>query len=343
MKVLAIETSCDDTSVAVVDDSGRVHAVLSRNQDSSHQPFGGIVPEIACRNHTQFLLPLIDDVLRCSNTIWDGIDGICVTSRPGLIGSLLVGVVTAKSLALALGKPLIGVNHLEGHLLAPYLMDAKYTPRYQRQYPSLGLVISGGHTSLYRLVSPGKYLLLGETVDDAAGEAFDKLAKMLGLGFPGGAVVDFHAQSGSAQAFEFPRPMMRSESLNFSFSGLKTAAYRMIHSLSIEEIKAKMNDLCASYQEAIVDVLLAKLALALKRVEARQVIVTGGVSANSRLRQRATEWADENKIDLLIPPLRFCTDNAAMIGLAGIERLMRNESDTMQLGPHPQSIIGDFQ
>lgn len=340
--VLAIETSCDDTSVAVVRDDGFVEVLLSASQDEAHAPFGGIVPEIACRNHTQKILPLIDKALKQINKDLKDIEGIAVTNRPGLIGSLIVGLVTAKTLAQVLQIPLIGINHLEGHLLAPLLRDTEYAPPENFSYPYVGLAISGGHTSLYEIEDLGKYRILGSTLDDAAGEAFDKFAKMIGLGFPGGVKVDQWARSGNPRKFSFPRALLKENNYNMSFSGLKSSAQRLVEGWSNEQIKAELPDLCASFQEAICDVLLAKLDRAVKNLPYRKVILTGGVSANSRLRERAKQWAEENDIELVIPPLRYCTDNAAMIGYAGILRLLRGEKSELDLGPSPSPYPGDF-
>jgi N6-L-threonylcarbamoyladenine synthase len=340
-KVLAIETSCDDTSVAIVNEDGFVDIVLSANQDLAHAPYGGIVPEIASRNHTIHLIPLIHLAFERSNLSWNEIDGIVVTNRPGLIGSLIVGIVTAKTLAHVHQKDLIGVNHLEGHLLAPFLSDKDYKPPVKLSTPYLAIAVSGGHTSLYRVESLGKYHVLGSTRDDAAGEAYDKFAKMLGLGFPGGVKVDQLAQAGNPRAFDFPRSMLKEETYDMSFSGLKASAQRLISTLTADEITQKKNDLCASFQAAVVDVLIGKLDRAAKNLNLRQAIITGGVSANSLLRARGLAWAQENKIDLVIPPLRYCTDNAAMIGFAGIQRLNLGESHGLDLGPSPQPWVDD--
>lgn len=341
--VLAIETSCDDTSVALVDQTGYVLRVVSATVDLDHEPYGGIVPEIASRNHTLHLLPLIDKILNETHKTWSDIDGIAVTNRPGLIGALIVGLVTAKSLSQIYQKPMIGVNHLEGHLVAPFLSDDKYKPNFKISETCITLAISGGHTSLYYVSDFAKYKVLGTTRDDAAGEAFDKFAKMLGLGFPGGVRVDQLSKHGNANAYNFPRSMMNSDDYMMSFSGLKSSAQRMLDSLSAEEKESKKSDLCASYQEAIVDVLLSKVDLAVKEFKCPRVCLTGGVSANSRLRERAELWALKSKVQLLIPPLKYCTDNAAMIGYAGLLRLQAGERHGLDLGPSPQSLEGDFQ
>jgi N6-L-threonylcarbamoyladenine synthase len=341
--VLAIETSCDDTSVAIVRHDGEVVACLATNQDLVHKPFGGVVPEIASRNHTLQILPLIEALLKKTSFTWAKIDGVVVTNRPGLIGSLLVGVVTAKTLALIHGKPFVGVNHLEAHLLAPFLRDNEYSPPDNFTYPYLALAISGGHTQLYNVRGLSDYQVLGRTVDDAAGEAFDKFAKHLGLGFPGGVLVDREAKNGKRDAFSLPRTMLSDDNYDFSFSGLKSAGVRLIDSLSPEERVKRKSDLCASFQEAVVDSLMYKLKGAAAKYKFKRVILTGGVSANSRLREVALAWAKQSGIELIIPPLRYCTDNAAMVGYAGVQRLMRGEKHDQKLAPSAASWAEDFK
>jgi N6-L-threonylcarbamoyladenine synthase len=342
-RVLAIETSCDDTSVAIVDRQGFVHTVVSASQDLDHEMYGGIVPEIAARNHSIALIPLIEEAFKKAGMSWTDVQGIAVTNRPGLIGALIVGLVTAKSLSQAKGLPFLGVNHLEGHLLAPFLKDSTHAPPEDFDYPYVGLAISGGHTSLYHITGLGEYKVLGATRDDAAGECFDKFAKMAGLGFPGGVRVDQMAKLGNPKAFDFPRSLIHDESFDMSFSGLKSSGQRMLEQLGPEEVKARLSDLCASFQEAIVDVLIAKLDRAAKVYRAKRVILTGGVSANSRLRARAEQWAQEKNLRLVIPPLRYCTDNAAMIGYVGVLRMNRGEFSELNLGPSPQALPSDFK
>ncbi|MEK6774942.1 MAG: tRNA (adenosine(37)-N6)-threonylcarbamoyltransferase complex transferase subunit TsaD [Bdellovibrionota bacterium] len=341
--VLAIETSCDDTSVSVVDRTGWVHSVVSASQDLAHEPYGGIVPEIASRNHSIALIPLIEEALSKAKKNWNDIHGIAVTNRPGLIGALIVGLVTAKTISQIRKLPYIGVNHLEGHLLAPFLRDTEYSPPADFNYPYLGLAISGGHTSLYLIRGLGDYEVIGATKDDAAGEAFDKFAKMVGLGFPGGVRVDQEAQKGNAQFYDFPRSLIHEDTFEMSFSGLKSSAQRLVGEWGNEKVKMHLQDLCASYQEAIVDVLLNKLDKASKSLNIKKLILTGGVSANTRLRQRAIEMAQKKSYQLVIPPLRYCTDNAAMIGYVGVLRLNRGEFSDMSLGPSPQTLSTDFK
>lgn len=341
-KVLAIETSCDDTSVAIVEKSGFVVSLVSASQDLAHEPYGGIVPEIASRNHSLALLPLIDEAFQKAQMTWKDIGGIAVTNRPGLVGALIVGLVTAKALSQTKKLPYIGINHLEGHLLAPFLKDTQYSPPSEFDYPYVGLAVSGGHTSLYNITGLGQYQVLGQTKDDAAGEAFDKFAKMVGLGFPGGSRVDQQAQRGDPKKYEFPRAMIHEDTFDMSFSGLKSSAQRMIASMSPEEVQGELPHLCASFQEAVVEVMIAKLEKASQFMNSKKVILTGGVSANSRLRAQAEAWAARKNKTLVIPPLRYCTDNAAMIGYAGVLRLNRGESSDLHLAPHPQALESDF-
>jgi N6-L-threonylcarbamoyladenine synthase len=341
--VLGIETSCDDTSLAIVRRDGFVVECLAANQDLVHRPFGGIVPEIASRNHTLQILPLLEELFAKSKFSWSDIGGIAVTSRPGLIGSLLVGVVTAKTWSLLYNKPFVGVNHLEGHLLAAFLHDAKGANQNKLAYPYLALAVSGGHTQLYHVKGLRDYVVLGRTVDDAAGEAFDKFAKHLGLGFPGGVLVDREAQRGDRQAFDLPRTTVKGHEFDFSFSGLKSAAIRLVDSLSPQVVIERRADLCASFQEAAVDSLLSKLKLASEKLGLKQVVLTGGVSANSRLRTRATEWAESSGVKLHVPPIRYCTDNAAMIAYAGHQHFAAGVTSAHDLMPQASSLESDFR
>ncbi len=342
-RVLSVETSCDDTSVAIVEAGGRVVVQVAANQDLAHAPFGGVVPEIASRNHSVALLPLIQLALEKANLSLPQIDGLTVTDRPGLIGSLIVGIMTMKSISHSFGIPLIGVNHLEGHLLAPFLKDDDYEPPKDFDYPYVALAVSGGHSSLYWVKGVGDYTVIGTTKDDAAGEAFDKFAKMIGLSYPGGALVDRNSKGGNVKKYDFPRSLILEDNLMFSFSGLKSSAQRLVSKMSTEEIAADRSDLCASYQEAIVDVLLKKTLKAAERFQCQKIVITGGVSANGRLRERAQQMAQQHHFELVIPPLRYCTDNAAMIGYAGMLRLQRGEQSGLSLGPSSQLLEVDFK
>ncbi len=340
--VLGFETSCDDTSVALVANTGEVLGCVSANQDIFHKPFGGVVPEIASRNHTLQILPLLDVLFEKHIVGWKDISGIAVTNRPGLIGSLLVGVVTAKTLALMHSKKLIGVNHLEGHLLAPFLWKTDQGPANNWDFPYLALAVSGGHTHLVIVHSLGKYEVLGQTVDDAAGEALDKFAKVLGLDFPGGAQLDRLAKDGNVAAFSFPRANVKGNPFDFSFSGIKASGVRCVANMKENEVKDQICDLAASYQEAVVDSLLIKLDQAQKKTKMKNIVITGGVSANSRLRSLGQIWAQKLKLNLRIPPIEYCTDNAAMIALAGAMRLARGEENSQDLKPLASSDPNDF-
>ncbi len=340
--VLAVETSCDDTSVALVQANGVVIDQVTASQDLQHSPFGGVVPEIASRNHSIALLPLIDEILKKNNLDFTHVDAFAVTNRPGLIGSLIVGVMTIKALAQSLNKPFIGVNHLEGHLLAPFLKDEKYEPVNTFDYPYVALAVSGGHTSLYWVEYFSKYTIIGTTKDDAAGEAFDKFAKMVGAGFPGGAHVDQVSQAGDKNKYDFPRSLIHEDSLMMSFSGLKSAAHRLVSKMSPEVIEIEKANLCASFQEAIVDVLISKLKYAAKIYQTKKIVITGGVSANSRLREKAEELSQKG-FTVVIPPFRYCTDNAAMIGYAGILHLNKSQKSDLNLGPSAASTADDFK
>jgi N6-L-threonylcarbamoyladenine synthase len=307
--ILGIETSCDETGVALYDTRDGLLGDALHSQVELHALYGGVVPELASRDHVRQLLPLTRSVLDASNRRIEDIDLIAFTQGPGLGGALLVGASVATGLGLALGRPVVGIHHLEGHLLSPLLAE----PR--PEFPFIALLVSGGHTQLMRVDGVGRYTLLGETQDDAAGEAFDKTATLLSLGYPGGPALARLAQRGDAGKFAFPRPMISSGDLNFSFSGLKTAVLTRIRALGILD-EATRADLAASFQAAIVDVLASKCALAMEREGLDRLVVAGGVGANSLLRERLTDEARRRGGQVFFPPLRLCTDNGAMIAFA---------------------------
>jgi N6-L-threonylcarbamoyladenine synthase len=330
--VLGIESSCDETAAAVVSAEGEVASDVVRTQVALHAPYGGVVPELASRDHLRAIVPVVSEALDRAGVGLDRIDGIAVTTRPGLMGALLVGVQLAKGLAFGARKPLVGVDHLVGHLLAAFLRlpGAAWPP----SLPFVGLVASGGHTSIYRVDAPYAEAIreLGGTRDDAAGEAFDKVAKLLGLGYPGGPVVDRLALGGDPGAVQVPRPMPSRASLEMSFSGIKTfVATRVARTGRPTEPRAIAN-LCASFQAAVVDTLVRKTLQAAARERLDTVVVAGGVAANSALRLAFHAECERRAVRLVVPPMAACTDNAAMIAYAGALRLARGERDGFDLG-----------
>ena len=321
MVVLGLESSCDDSAAAVLRDGRLVSSVVS-SQDAVHGPYGGVVPELASRHHVRNMLAVVDAALGRAELGLDAIDGIAVTRGPGLIGSLLVGLSVAKGIALRRALPLVGVNHLEGHLLAANLDRDLDDPV---RFPFLGLVVSGGHSGLYLARGPGEYACLGKTRDDAVGEAFDKIAKALGLGYPGGPVIDRLAREGDAKAFRFPRARLKRGRFDLSFSGFKTAVWQHVRDNppTAEEIP----DIAASVQEALVDMLVATTAEAIDATGAERLVVCGGVSANRRLRERMAMLGDERGVEVVVARPALCTDNAAMVAAAGWSRLAAGEND----------------
>jgi N6-L-threonylcarbamoyladenine synthase len=309
MLLLGIETSCDDTATAVVEDGRHVRASVSTNQDAFHAKYGGIVPEIASRQHVALLSAAVEDAVDRAGTSLDKIDGIAVTRGPGLIGSLVVGVAAAKALAFALNKRLYGVNHLHGHIFAAFL-DREDIP----QYPFLALLVSGGHSQLVEVKSPTEMRIIGRTRDDAAGEAYDKTARLLGLGFPGGPALDKLSKEGDAAAFAFPRHRADPGSLDMSFSGLKTAVRYFVESDA--GASASKPDVAASFQSAVVDVLMNRVQAAFELRPYTGVVLSGGVAANSALQAALREWSARSGVPAFIPPPKYCTDNAAMIAAA---------------------------
>jgi N6-L-threonylcarbamoyladenine synthase len=328
MRVLGIETSCDETGIAVVQD-GVVRSNLIASQVDLHGRFGGVVPELASRAHVEALNPLLEQALEESGTAFGDLDGVAVTVGPGLAGALLVGIAAAKAIALATRAPLIGVNHLEGHIVANAV---EHGPDLA---PAVCLVVSGGHTMLVHMPEVHRYELLGQTVDDAAGEAFDKVARFLGLGFPGGPALDRLARQGDPNAIRFPRAMADSGDFDFSLSGLKTAVLRHVRSEREAGHEVDPADLAASFQEAVVDVQVGKTMRAARERGVPRVLLGGGVVANSRLRERMEAAGAREGIDVVFPSPDLCTDNGAMIALAGSWRLVRGERSELSIGADP--------
>jgi N6-L-threonylcarbamoyladenine synthase len=339
MLVLGIESSCDETAAAVVDDSGRVHSDVVRSQVAAHAPYGGVVPEIAARDHIRAVAPLVREALRRAEIDLDDVDAIAATNRPGLIGALLVGLQAAKGLAWASGKPLVGVDHLVGHLLSVFLRrdDDEANPP---EFPFVGLLVSGGHTALYRCHGPDRSQVeeLGATRDDAVGEAFDKVAKLMGLGYPGGPIVDRLAKIGDASraGVELAAPM--AHSLEFSFSGIKSAMARHVKVAPPADEQAKA-DLCAAFQAVVTKTLVRKTLRAARRHGVDRVVVAGGVAANSELRRRMAVACERAGLALHIPPFSSCTDNAAMIAYAGAMKLARGDVADLGLAPFTRTEL----
>lgn len=339
MRVLGIETSCDETAAAVVEDGFRVLSDVVFSQVEQHAPFGGPVPEIASRSHLEVILPVIRRALDEAHLRLEDIDAIAVTQRPGLIGALLVGVSVAKSLALALERPLVGVDHIAAHVYASWMDDG-----WERrpQTPNIALVISGGHSVLFKTDDLFEFQIVGNTIDDACGETYDKVSALLGLGYPGGPILDRLAAGGDSRAFEFKAPLASRDSADFSFSGLKTAVrYRVTgenkkHPPLVLDDRNR-RDLAASFQRAVVDGLLTATARAVDAHGARSIVVGGGCAANSEVRRRFEEFAKERDLDLRLPSRARCSDNGAMIAGLGYHVLMRRGPDTLDLDAEPSS------
>ncbi len=328
MRILGIETSCDETALAVVDDGRTVRSNLISSQAHLHERFGGVVPEVASRAHLENLNPLLDLALQESNTTLKDIDAIAVTVGPGLVGALLVGIAAAKALAFSLDVALIGVHHLEGHIYANVLAHGELEP------PFVSFLVSGGHTMLVHVPEPFRYRILGQTLDDAAGEAFDKVARFLGLGFPGGPELDRLARAGDPDAVRFPRAVTERR-YDFSLSGLKTAVVRYMTAERSQGREPPLADVAASFQEAVVDVQVDKTVEAAGDTGVPTIVLGGGVVANSRLRALMGERAEAAGMNLLIPPPDLCTDNGAMIACAGFYRLARGERSGLDVGASP--------
>jgi len=333
MNFLAIETSCDETAVAVFTDDLRILSSVVASQNALHSPFGGVVPEVAARAHLQLLLPTMDQALRQAGLSLADMGCVAVLNSPGLVGALLVGVSAAKMLALALEVPLVCANHIEAHIFAARLAAGRDI------FPCVGLVVSGGHTSLFHCRSALNFDLLGATMDDAAGEAFDKVASILGLGFPGGPAVEREAEHGNPKAFTFPRSFLHKERLDFSFSGLKTAVLYAVHGQGnaqgpLPQPGPGRADLAASFQQAVVDVLVAKARQALHRLGLKRLAVGGGVAANRCLRRYLEEMVLGDGAELFIPPMSLCTDNAAMAAVA-VEKWRARQWAPLDLDAQP--------
>ena len=338
MIILGIESSCDETAAAVVKDGGHILSSVVASQVVIHRPYGGVVPELASRQHVRVIMPVIEEALQQAGLDLTAIDAIAVTQGPGLVGALLVGIGVAKAIAYATKKPLVAVNHLEGHILAVFLEESPPT------FPLIALVVSGGHTNLYHATDYNRIDLIGRTRDDAAGEAFDKVAKFLDLGYPGGVIIDELSRRGNPNAVSFPRAYLEKDSLDFSFSGIKTAVVNFVRKFShdtqaakhgtpevnaalLRQLPVDIADIAASFQEAVVDVLVEKTCTAARRFGVSHVVVAGGVAANSRLRQRLHEEVAGSALRLHLPRQELCTDNAAMIAAAGYYKLRQAEGN----------------
>jgi len=330
--VLGIETSCDETAAAVLADGRRILSNVVASQDAIHAPYGGVVPELASRRHLEVILPVIQRALDEAGVKLGDLDGIAVTQGPGLVGSLLIGCSVAKALAWVHRTPLVGVNHLEGHVYAAFLTDDPPT------HPFLALVVSGGHTALYHAREPLRYALVGQTRDDAAGEAFDKVAKLLGLGFPGGPAIQQAAEQGDPRAVAFPLAQMTDGARDFSFSGIKTSASLYVKRQAPLSA-AQVADVAASFQAAVVKMLVRKTIRAALHLGVKRVVLTGGVAANGPLRQALRAEAEQHGIALHIPPPRLCTDNAAMITAAGTVRLRAGERAGLDMNARPDLAL----
>ncbi len=323
MLLLSIETSCDETAAAVVRDGRFILSSQVSSQVEIHADYGGVVPEIASRKHLEMIIPVVRQALIDASTTLEEIEGIAVTRGPGLLGALLVGVSMAKSLALACNIPLVGVHHIEGHLLAGFLHKPV-------EFPFIALVVSGGHTHIYRVDGIGIYRTLGRTIDDAAGEAFDKTANLLGLSYPGGAMIDQLAQNGNPAAISFPRPLMHDGTLNFSFSGLKTSVLTYLKKQATPPEGAGLHDVCASFQASVCELLVKKTETALRQEGLKRLVVGGGVACNSGLRAALLSMSERIGIELQMAPPLLCGDNAAMLAVAGDFYISSGRNDGLE-------------
>lgn len=322
---MGIETSCDETAAAIVEDGKKIISNVVASQINIHQKYGGVVPEIASRKHMEYIIPVIDKALDESEKEITDLSAIAVTYGPGLIGSLLVGLSVAKAMAYAQNIPLIGINHLEAHIYANFLEHTEIKP------PFICLIVSGGHTSLVYIRNFGEYKLLGQTKDDAAGEVFDKIAKVLDLGYPGGPITERLAKKGDPSSIKFPRPILNDKSYDFSFSGLKTAVIYYIKELKEENKNIPVGDILASFQQAVIDVLVKKTIKAALKFKTKQIILAGGVAANNSLRREIKEKADLLNIKVFYPSIFLCTDNAAMVASVGYYKFKENKKSSLNL------------
>lgn len=326
---LAFETSCDETSVALVADGRKILSNIVSSQVEVHQVFGGVVPEIASRHHLQNISFVYHEAMAKAGISLEDVDLIGVTCGPGLVGALLIGIATAKAFAYAADKPIVGVHHIQGHISANYIEYKNLVP------PFLSLVVSGGHTHLVHVKDYNEYSILGRTRDDAAGEAFDKVARVLGLGYPGGPRIDKAAYNGNPHSIRFKRIMLEKDSLDFSFSGLKTGVLNYINSAKQKNEAVNTNDVAAAFQQSVVEVLVAKAVMAAKKTGEKKLVLAGGVAANSLLRKMLAEACKLEGIELFCPPLELCTDNAAMIGCAAYYKFIHGLADNMTLDAYP--------
>lgn len=330
-RILGIESSCDETAAAIIENGSNLLASSVATQIDLHKKYGGVFPEVASRQHTLSIYPIIEETLQKAHLSWNEIDAIAVTRGPGLAGSLVVGMNAAKGIALARDIPLIGVNHLEGHIYSSWIRPATADHFTPPEFPVMALLVSGGHTELNLMEGHLKYHRLGSTLDDAAGEAFDKVARLIGLAYPGGPSIEKAAGSGDPKAFNFPRARLEG-SWDFSFSGLKTAVLRTVKQLETEGMELPVADLAASFQEAVVDVLYTKTIAAAREFGVKEIVIAGGVSANKALR---SAFMGQGEFPVHIPPLYLCTDNAAMIATAGYYRFVHDHIDNLEVDVLP--------